>query len=96
MQCREPVQCGSVPEPPRFSGLVAEERPEAGYTEFSSAKYSCSDSSHVLYMGSEMLSVSEFEVQCIPPGKMTNKAKIFACNAYYLSYWLYLSCVLIN
>ena len=68
MQCREPVLCPDVPTVPMYSGLIPGAVPADGYAEFSSANYTCEDTSHLMYMGDQVMSPMVFEVMCQPPG----------------------------
>ena len=68
MQCREPVLCQELPDIPLYSGLEVGVAPAAGYSEFTSANYTCSNSAHLMYMGDVVMSPMVFNVMCLPPG----------------------------
>lgn len=69
MQCRKPNPCSPPPDAPEKSGLIISEPPASGYFEYETAKYTCENPAHVIYVDAMPTSDTEFEALCLPPGK---------------------------
>ena len=80
-QCREAVKCTNPPDAPAATGLTREDAPADGYPEFSSAKYTCTNTAHVFWRnGDKLTGVTEFEVGCQAGGAFDPSPDWVTCD----------------